>query len=82
METIFPQNKYKVENVPSDVSVVYVLCWSNMSSYYMLYKLFCANIEELILLYKLVQLIFTQLNDKHDIFETFNDKQLRLNIVL
>ena len=26
METIFPQNKYKVENVPSDVSVVYVLC--------------------------------------------------------
>ena len=26
--------------------------------------------------------IFVHDNDKHDIFETFNDKQLRLKIVL
>ena len=47
-----------------------------------LYKLHCAIIDVLILLYILVHDILVQLNDKHDIFETFNVKQLRLNIVL
>ena len=45
-----------------------------------LYKLHLSNIDELILLYILVQDMFVQLNDKHDILLTFIVKQLRLNV--
>ena len=47
-----------------------------------LYKLLCAIIDELILVYKLVQDMFVQLNDKQDILLAFNVNQLKLYIVL